>query len=129
MARVYAPPNYPVPTRPRLTEMIPSATAWPSGLLCSCSWGHGCLLELAWAFTTAAIWECRLDEYLFQLRLVHTIGRNGERTEELYRLLSCLSMRFAKSCAPPYDGEEAQLTPFLNVQVYGTSTSGHILRW
>jgi hypothetical protein len=119
---------YPVPTRPRPTEMILSATAWPSGLRGSRSWGHGCLLELAWAFTTTrdnCFWECRLDEYLFQLRLVLTIGRNGEeRTEELYHLPSCVSMHFAKSCAPPYDGEEAQLTPFLCFQVYDTSTSG-----
>jgi hypothetical protein len=66
---------------------------------CSRSLGHGCLLELAWAFTTAAIncLERRLDEYLFQFRLVLTIGRNGERTEKLYHLLSRLSMRFAKS--------------------------------
>jgi hypothetical protein len=100
MARVYASnasPIYPVPTRPRPTEMIPSATASPSGLDAR-SWGHGCLLELAWAFTTSAIWECRLDEYLFQLRLVHTIGRNGERTEELYHLLSCAFRQ--ELCAP-----------------------------
>jgi hypothetical protein len=29
-------------------------------------------------------------------------------------------MRFAKSRAPQYDGEEVQLTPFLSFQVYGT---------
>lgn len=56
---------------------------------------------------------------------LRTIGRNEERTEKLYHLLS---MRFAKSCAPPYGGTEGQLHSSLALRFYATST-GHFLRW
>jgi hypothetical protein len=95
------PPNYPVPTRPRPTEteMIPSATAWPT--ICSRSWGHGCLLELAWAFHRRDnyLWECRLDEYLSNFALCTRLGATGSTRRNLiisYPVLACISPRVVR---------------------------------
>ena len=95
-----APPNYPVPTRPRPTEMIPNATAWPLELDACARWGHGCLLEL---HSAAIITFGSVDwmNTFFNFALCIRLGATGSSTEKLYHLLSRLSMRFAKKlCAP-----------------------------
>jgi hypothetical protein len=109
MARVYAPPN-----QIQTTSKLPRTHWAPThgddtqrhrlALMtrCSRSWGHGCLLELAWAFTTAAIiafgsvdWMNTFSNFALCTRLGAT-GCAQRNFITSYPVLACVSPRVVR---------------------------------